>query len=760
VACVAALALAWERAGRPATPRNVLLITLDTVRADRLGSYGYASARTPRLDALARSGARFENAFTVTPLTLPAHASLMTGLFPGEHGVRDNGGFYLEDRIETLAEALRARGYRTGGFVGAFVLDRRWGIAQGFDEYFDDFDLDAAGAGAMDDVQRPGSVVVERALAWLGRERAGRFFAWVHLYDAHTPYEAPEPYRRMFPATVSGAYDAEVASVDEQVGRLLDGLASRGVLDHTLIAVVSDHGESLGEHGEQTHGFFLYDATLRVPLLIAGRGVPRVTVADPVRLVDVMPTLLDLLGLPVSAHGASLRPLLRGERLRLPVIAETFYPRHHYGWSELFVLRDDRFKLVRAPRPELFDLSRDPGEGQDLATVAPERLASLDAALGALLARHGGDRPKPPAALDAETEERLRALGYIGAGSASQSDGRRARADPKDKIHLYNRIKESLGLSRAGREENARQTLRRVLAEDPGIVQAHVLLGSLELRAGRPREAERAFRAALALDGSDASAAFNLALAYKDQGRLGEAESGFERARTLDPRDGKPRWHLADIWMRRGELDRARILLEESLSLPVDRPSFLLKLGECLIELARLDEAEARLGQALAARPNLARAHYGLGLVHEARGDLKSARAAYEAELASSPSTWAAAFNLGKLLLRDGRAADARERLRHVVQANPEFAGGHVYLAKALLDVGDLPGAERSARAGLRLTREDALTSFGHWLLADALTRQGRLAAARREAASAERLERRLSADPPENARWRAGSHR
>lgn len=739
---VAVLAFVWYGRGRRKPPRNVLLVTIDTVRADRLGCYGYAPARTPRLDALARSGARFENAFTVTPLTLPAHASLMTGLFPGEHGVRDNGGFYLDDRFETLAETLRARGYRTGGFVSAFVLDRRWGIAQGFDEYFDDFDLGAASTGAMDDVQRPGSAVVDRALSWLSHERGRPFFAWVHLYDAHTPYEAPEPYRGMFPATVSGAYDAEVAYVDEQVGRLLDGLASHDVLDDTLIAVAADHGESLGEHGEQTHGFFLYDATLRVPLLLAGPGVPRVDVPDPVRLVDVTPTILELLGLE-PRHGASLRPLLRGKHLKLPVLAETFYPRHHYGWSELFALRDDRFKLVRAPRPELFDVSRDAGEREDLAADARERVASLDGALAALLSRHGGDEAKAPAALDAETEERLRALGYLGAGSASHADDGRPRADPKDKIHLYNRIKDSLGQSRAGRVDDARETLRQVLAEDREIAQAHLLLGSLELRAARPREAESAFRAALSLDSSNTSAAFNLALAYKDQGRVGEAEAGFERARTLDPRDGKPRWHLADIWMRRGEFDRARSFLEETLSLPVDRPSFLLKLGECLIELSRLEEAEARLRPALAARPQLARAHYDLGLVHEARGDLPAARAAYEAELAAHPSTWSAAFNLGKLLLREGRAAEAQEHLMDVVRTTPGFAGGHLYLARAMLDVGDLWGAERSARDGLRLAGTDDLASFGHWLLADSLLRQGRAQEAHREASWAEALEAR-----------------
>src|SRR5262245_27285361 len=217
--------IAGVRLMRPRSPRNFLLVSLDTVRADRLGSYHYAAAQTPQLDALAASGLRFEHATTVVPLTLPAHSSLMTGTFPGWHGVKDNGGFYLEDDQLTLAEILRDRGFRTGGFVGAFVLDRRWGIAQGFDRYFDDFDLDRySDAGGMDMIQRPGSEVVDRALEWLHADRSRPFFAWVHLYDAHTPYDAPEPFRSRFPRTRDGAYDAEIASADAQVGRLLEGL--------------------------------------------------------------------------------------------------------------------------------------------------------------------------------------------------------------------------------------------------------------------------------------------------------------------------------------------------------------------------------------------------------------------------------------------------------------------------------------------------------------------------------------------------------
>src|SRR5262249_10133980 len=272
----------WVRSVLPArAPRNLLLVSIDTLRADRLGCYGHAEAQTPRLDALARSGLRFAQATTVVPLTLPAHSALLTGTFPAWHGVRDNGGFYLGDDQTTLAEVLRAKGFRTGGFVGAFVLDRRWGIAQGFDRYFDEFDLEKYGeAQGMDAIQRPGSEVVDKALEWLSADRAKPFFAWVPLYAPHTPYEAPEPFRSRFPATVSGAYDAEIAFSDAQVGRLLDALDADGRLAETVVVVSGDHGEMLGEHGEPTHGFLIYDAALHIPLIVAGPRVPPRDTAD------------------------------------------------------------------------------------------------------------------------------------------------------------------------------------------------------------------------------------------------------------------------------------------------------------------------------------------------------------------------------------------------------------------------------------------------------------------------------------------------
>jgi len=295
MALAAAVAL-WLRPGglarRPTPDFNVLLITLDTMRADALGAYGATNGATPNLDRLARGGVVFEDAVTAAPLTLPAHSSLFTAKYPPRHGVRDNGGFVLDREETTLAERLKTAGFRTGGFVGAYVLDRRWGIAQGFDKYFDDFDVSKAKGSALASVERRANEVADHALAWLDSVRSSRFFAWVHFYDAHSPYDPPEPYRTRFAGHL---YAGEVAFVDSQVGRLLAFLEQRHLLDKTVVVAIGDHGESLGDHGESTHGFFVYRSVLHVPftILVPGDSPGGRRVASTVRSVDLMPTLLD-----------------------------------------------------------------------------------------------------------------------------------------------------------------------------------------------------------------------------------------------------------------------------------------------------------------------------------------------------------------------------------------------------------------------------------------------------------------------------------
>jgi arylsulfatase A-like enzyme/Tfp pilus assembly protein PilF len=755
IAFAAALAGAWLALARPRwahtlfppkAPRNLLLVSIDTLRSDHVGCYGYAAAQTPRLDALARSGLRFAEAATVVPLTLPAHSSLMTGTFPAWHGVRDNGGFYLGDDQVTLAETLRAKGYRTGGFVGAFVLDRRWGISQGFDRYFDDFDLDKfAKAPGMDAIQRPGSEVVDKALEWLGVEREQPFFAWVHLYDPHAPYEAPEPFRARFPRTATGAYDAEIATSDALVGRLLDALQDDGRLDETLVVVTGDHGEMLGEHGEQTHGFFIYDPVVHIPLIMAGPGLPHREIKDQVRILDVMPTVLALLGVPApkAVQGVSLLPLAGGQSLGLIAHAESWYPRYHYGWSELNSVQDGRYKYIRAPRPELYDLASDPRESHDLSAADAARLATFERALSELLARTTStSAAKGPQAVDSETEERLAALGYVSGAVSARNLEDRPRGDPKDKIRLYNLLKQAGTSSEEGNLDRAIAQIKEALAADPEIVEAYMLLGNFYKKAKRSREAIDAYREALAKDSEHQGALFSLAVAYKDEGRLDEALVGFERARSLDPRNGKVLFQLADLFMRKGEPAKAGKVIEDALARKVDEHRFLLKLGESRIEEKRYDEAERALLAALAKKPDLDTARFNLGLVYEEKGEIDKAIAAYEGELKQNAKAFRAAFNLAKLLQKQGRREDAIARFRMAVELQPDFGTGQLYLAKALLDSGDLAGAEEWAKKGLRSKPDPKLAPLGHYVLADVYNRTGKTAEADREIAAARRLTR------------------
>jgi choline-sulfatase len=726
---------------------NVLLITIDTLRADRVGSYGYAAAQTPALDALAARGLRFAHATTVAPLTLPAHSSLMTGTFPGYHGVRDNGGFYLSDDSQTLARVLGARGYRTGGFVAAFVLDHRWGIAQGFDRYYDDFDLAKYRLDVgLDAVQRPGSEVVSKAIEWIDQDVARPFLAWVHLYEPHAPYDPPEAIRTRFPPTRDGAYDGEIATADIQVGRIVDHLAATGRLDRTVVVVLGDHGESLGEHGEEQHGFFVYDADIRIPLIMAGPGVPVRTIDDQVRIVDVMPTILELLHLdiPKPVQGRSVWPLVRGERLDLVAFSETWYPRHHYGWSELTSLRDGRYHFIEAPRRELYDTQVDPEERHDIAAANPTRADALERALRAFAAQTTASRqPAAPRPVDPDVEQRLRSLGYVGSSISPRALEDRVRGDPKDKIALYNLLKQAGLDSVEGRIDEGIRKVRQALAADPDIVEAYLMLGNMNTKARHDDEAIAAYQKALALDPENQNATFNLALAYKTAGRIDAAQAGFERVLAASPRDPKARYQLADIWMTRGQLTRAEDLLQRAIADNVERPAFQTKLGECYIELKRFDAAERVLLDALKDKPDEPMAHYDLGLVHESRGDVEKAIAEYEAEIARNPNTYQAQFNLAKLLTTAGRRVDAISHFQRAVEANPGFGSGYLYLAKARLDADDLDGAEAAAVKGMQLKPDAAIAPLGHYVLADVYSRRGRLKEAEREAAEGRKLEKR-----------------
>jgi arylsulfatase A-like enzyme/cytochrome c-type biogenesis protein CcmH/NrfG len=727
-------------------PQNLLLISIDTLRADHLGCYGYAEAQTPRLDALAKTGLRFAQATTVVPLTLPAHSSLMTGTFPAWNGVRDNGSFYLSEDQITLATVLSTKGFRTGGFVGAFVLDRRWGIAQGFSRYFDDFDLQRfEQATSMDFIRRPGSDVVDHAIEWLEEDTRRPFFAWVHLYDPHAPYDPQEPFRSRFPATAIGAYDAAISSSDAQVGRLLDALEKNNRRGNTLIIVVGDHGEMLGEHGEQTHGFFVYDAAVHIPLILSGPQVPTGVIPEQVRIVDVMPTALQLLGQPIPGpvQGVSLLPLARGEHLALLGHSESWYPRYHFGWSELVSVQDGRHKYIEAPRPELYDLAQDPREERNLANQQAQERNTLTRMLQEFDRRTArAAAAQAPQPMDLETQERLSALGYFGGRVGSGGHEARLRGDPKDKVELYNLLKRAAEESSEGKNEDAIAKVKEALARDPEMVEGYMVLGNLYRKEKRPTEAVAAYREALTRDPDNQNSLFSLAVTLKDMGRLAEASKSLERAQTLDPRNGNVLLQLAEV--RTGQLDfsGAEAVLRQALALKVDEPRCLLQLGVTLIEEKRYQEAEGVLRRALDLKPDLETARFNLGLVDEGKGEIERAIGEYQTELRIHDRAFRACFNLAKLLEKEGRHEEALARFRRTVELQPTFGTGYLFLAKALLDSGDLVGAEHSARTGLASHPDAEMAPLGHYVLSDLYAREGRSADSQRELAAAQRMER------------------
>ena len=548
-------------ATRSAAGFNLLLVTLDTVRADHVGAWGYRGGETPNLDRLAAEGVRFAEAETPVPLTLPSHATILSGLLPPEHGLRNNGVGRFPAAPATLATDLAAAGYRTGAFIAAFVLDHRYGLNRGFAIYDDDIPRDTV-AGL--DARRPGRVVVDRALEWMDRGATKPFFAWVHLYDAHAPYASPEPFATRFAAT---PYDGGIAEDDAQLGRLLADLDRRGLAARTVVAVVGDHGEELGEHGELTHGLLLYEPSLHVPLIVRAPGVLPAgsVVGTPVSLVDLGPTLAGLLDRPLVApagralDGRDLSVTLRRRRepSAVDLYSESMYGTS-FGWSPVEAIRRGDLKYIAAPRPELYNLARDPHEATNLATNRPREAHQLAAALTAMTSS-ASQAASPADTLDSEARAKLLSLGYLaGASLTTNSTSGHAGKDPKDAIVLLQRFDEAHAAFVAGKTGLARHEFERLVAADPGNPVFVGQLAELCRRTGDLPRAVALYRRAVAIAPSDRDARYNLAVTLQEAGRGDEAFAALKDAIRLDP--GRPEAHnaLGIALALRGDLEGAR----------------------------------------------------------------------------------------------------------------------------------------------------------------------------------------------------------
>lgn len=576
------------------TRPNVLVVTIDTLRADRLGCYGFGLAYTPTIDRLAHDGVRCSDAVSAAPITLPAHSSIMTGLYPPAHGVRDNGNYTLGADAVTLAERLAAAGYHTGAFVSAAVLTRRYGLDQGFETYDDDLWSEDEPELFMIR-ERPAARTSERALAWLDDWRArdrGPFFLWVHFFDPHQPYDVKSID---LAARTPTPYDAEIAEADRGVGRLVSWLEQHGALDDTVVIVTADHGESLGEHGEPTHGIFIYDATVRVPLIWRfPRALPAgATYQAPVRHIDIVPTVLGLLGLPggETTQGVDLVAAFQGQTPPPDLVqySEARLAEEGFGMAPLSGVREGGRKFIRAPRPELYDLRADPGELANRYPADPPAAAPLEHQLDTVVAESAGRAlPAPTREIDRETEEMLRALGYL---APPEQRAEMAGMDPKDGIAVYARLQEARQLAQANEWEQARGLLERVIAEAPANVTARNVLALAAVRRGDLDEAERQYLASLArqpgqhrvvgalgalalrrddLDTAErrfhealviaptfVEAMSNLGFIEAVRGNAAGAQDWYERAIALDPTYPHVHRRLADLFYDRGDYARA-----------------------------------------------------------------------------------------------------------------------------------------------------------------------------------------------------------
>jgi len=627
-------------------PPNVVLITIDTVRADHLGCYGYKLIETPHLDALASNGIRFANAYTPVPITLPAHSVILTGVYPMRTGMHDFSGNRLNASQPTLATLLHAKGYATGAVVGSAVLDSRFGLDRGFDFYYDRFDFSRLDEKNIDAMMRPGSEVVDRALGWLDGKRQKPFLLWVHLYDAHHPYNPPPPYLQKYR---THPYDGGIAFVDAQVGRVIAYLKSKGMYDRTLIVVAADHGEGLGEHSEKTHGFFIYDSTLHVPLIFklpTGAGQQKTVVNDSANLADLLPTVLELAGVgkPSDVQGRSLVPLMAGRAAGAPEVnyAETYLPRIHFNWSELRGIRYRQYHFIDAPRPELYDLSTDPHELKNLYSAQRAVATQLRKRLGEFIAQSSpgtGEKTADTTGLDPVLMERLKSLGYVAvSGGSDEILSDRRLPDPKDRVQAYELVSDALADSQRGKYEESIRKLRMAEEIEKDSLPVHYLL----------------------------------ALNYYRQNDIPTAIDEFQRVLKLSPDYTLANYYLGLTYTHGSDWDRAIDSFHRTLELDSTNFSAAYNLGAAYLKKGKVEDAEAAFRQAVKINPSYAQAHEALGELLLYDGRLDEAIAELRTTLRIAPGSIKAREALVKALQANGQGAEAEQESRKSPSGGPQ----------------------------------------------------------------------------------------
>lgn len=617
--------------GRP----NVILISLDTCRADYISCYGKTTGLTPNIDALAADGFIFKNAVSPVPLTLPAHSTMLTGMIPPCHGVHDNINYRLNDNCTTLAERLRSQGYKTAAIVAAFVLDARFGLSQGFDTYEDELGADHTFMGGY--AERPGGDVTRLAKDWLETNKQEPFFLFLHYFDPHHPYNPPEPFASG--AYADNPYAGEIAYADHCVGQVIQTLKRLKLYDSSLIIVVGDHGESLGEHGESKHGYFVYGSTTSVPLIIKPAGTTGTgAIKETVGLVDIVPTVLSQVGsTDVSASaGVDLTPLMFGDAIgpdRRFYYSESMTPTR-YGCNSLLATQTDRWKYIQTTEPELYDLANDPDEARNIAKDNPKITGELRGQLQDTIERClVAAADDGTVALDAAAKEKLSGLGYTGESVEELFESDASRPDPKGFIELFTKVEGLDYYVDAGDFDQARRIAEQVLAAKPDIAHVHAKLGQIAIQTGDFAAAFDRYAEAIKLDPTKIEWRINLGILLSKRGQLDQAVEQFHEALRLakpsedtspsldrvmasreyfDPLISRAHYNLGNTRMQQGDVEQAVNAYREALRFDPDEPNVHYKLGLALRDLGNTDQAAVAFNEALRLAPNHAAAQRAL----------------------------------------------------------------------------------------------------------------------------------------------------
>ncbi|MGZ8788651.1 MAG: sulfatase-like hydrolase/transferase, partial [Thermoanaerobaculia bacterium] len=681
----------------PSKSTPVILISIDTLRSDRLPAYGYTGVSTPHLDALRKDSILYQRAYSHCPLTLPSHTSMLTGLLPSEHGVRDNTGYRIDAKTQLLPELLKKNGYATAGAISAFVLRRESGISRGFDHYDDETEaLNSTAAIGM--VQRAGSDTIQAAQRWLDKNQDDPFFLFVHLYEPHTPYTPPEPFLSRY----KDHYDGEIAYTDQLIGDFIADLRQRGLYDKAMIILLSDHGEGLNDHGEEEHGVFLYREAIQVPLMVkmpkGAKGGE--TVEAPVQLVDVFPTILEQTATPVPKlqnNARSLLAFLEGDAPSRPIYSETYYPRLHFGWSDLHSLIDGDHHYIRAPKPELYDVVNDPAEKNNVHDANRRVTFRMRQNIEPLV-----KKASAPAAVDPEEAAKLAALGYLGSAVSTSDD--EVLPDPKDTIDTFRQIKVAYTLFREQKIDEALKVADELLAANDRLLDIWDLKSKALSKLGRNEDAIDAAREGLKRQSNNVGLLLVVANLSILTGNLEQAEQHADLLAKTEPASSHE--ILARVAAQRGDYDKAKKEAEIAIKESHEPAKGLMTLGLIHKQQGEVEPALKYMDEALQA---LARKkNQNIPNLQLYRGDLlarlgrsREAEAAFRAEIAEYPTTPDAYGSLILLLSSEGRVDEATKLVFELVEKAP-FPPSYVTVSETLKAIGDDRGAMYWAVQGLK----------------------------------------------------------